>query len=435
MDGGIYLLPEGGPLIRMMPQPCTSERTLQSLLAQYPSLLAGDQIDTTRPRRWMLVAREVPLPVRGDGVGRWSVDHLFLDQEGIPTLVEVKRGADARLRREVVGQLLDYAAHAVHAWTAPDLSRLLEERCSREGLDGEQVLAELLEGAWGPAEFWEQVRENLDLGRIRLVFVADEVPPELAKVVTFLNAQMDPAQVVAVQVRQYAGHGLKVVVPQVLGHPPPPPPRKASTLRAKRPKRTPTPAAFFATLENRRGVWEAAVAHRLTTWATQAGLRLIWTKDAIENLVHFVVTHEEHDYQLFSLSTDGSLEVNFRWYAGRPPFDRHEARLEFRRQLNLIPEVRLPLETISDTGAFSLTSLLSESALRTFCNAVEWALTEIHLSWYGEEGLGKLSPAVAPGLAAQAPGAGAWEKDEGTLQVPRAEPTSRAPAAGRRSQR
>ena len=40
---------------------------------------------------------------------RWSLDHLFVSRTGIPVLIEVKRASDTRLRREVVGQLLDYA--------------------------------------------------------------------------------------------------------------------------------------------------------------------------------------------------------------------------------------------------------------------------------------------------------------------------------------
>jgi hypothetical protein len=37
---------------------------------------------------------------------------LIIDQHAIPTLVEVKRSTDTRIRREVVSQMLDYAANA-----------------------------------------------------------------------------------------------------------------------------------------------------------------------------------------------------------------------------------------------------------------------------------------------------------------------------------
>jgi hypothetical protein len=41
-----------------------------------------------------------------------------------------------------------------------------------------------------------------------LIFLADKIPPELRKVVEFLNRQMQPAQVLAVELRQYEGDGL-----------------------------------------------------------------------------------------------------------------------------------------------------------------------------------------------------------------------------------
>ena len=111
--GGIYLIRDDGGLVEMTEQPYGTEELLQKLLADYPNFLAGDQIDRDVPRRWLLVSREVSLASEEDGAGRWSVDHLFLDQDAVPTIVEVKRSTDTRIRREVVGQMLDYAANAV----------------------------------------------------------------------------------------------------------------------------------------------------------------------------------------------------------------------------------------------------------------------------------------------------------------------------------
>jgi hypothetical protein len=73
-----------------------------------------------------LIDRESAVPDTEEGPGRWSVDHLFLDQDCVPTLVEVKRSSDTRIRREVVGQLIDYAANAVVYWPVETLSELLE---------------------------------------------------------------------------------------------------------------------------------------------------------------------------------------------------------------------------------------------------------------------------------------------------------------------
>jgi hypothetical protein len=51
----------------------------------------------------------------------------------VPTPVEVKRSSDTRLRREVVGQMLDYAANAIVYWPADHIRGQFEQRRSIEG--------------------------------------------------------------------------------------------------------------------------------------------------------------------------------------------------------------------------------------------------------------------------------------------------------------
>ena len=52
---------------------------MQGLLAKYPDLLAGDQINTTKPRRLLLVSREVSLTSKENGAhllrGRPATQH------------------------------------------------------------------------------------------------------------------------------------------------------------------------------------------------------------------------------------------------------------------------------------------------------------------------------------------------------------------------
>ncbi len=162
----------------------------------------------------MLVSREITLASEEDGAGRWSVDHLFLDQDAIPTIVEVKRSTDTRIRREVVGQMLDYAANAVVYWPLETLRARFEESHQ----DAEQYLAEFVDDLGAdPEEFWRKVKTNLQAGKVCLVFVADEIPAELRRVVEFMNGQMDPAEVLAVEIKQYVGGNLKTLVPRVMG--------------------------------------------------------------------------------------------------------------------------------------------------------------------------------------------------------------------------
>ena len=88
------------------------EDTLQELVAHHPELLSGEQMDPNDPRRWILVGREQGIADIVGGGHRWALDHLLIDQDAIPTLVEAKRSASSEIRRSIIGQMMEYAAHA-----------------------------------------------------------------------------------------------------------------------------------------------------------------------------------------------------------------------------------------------------------------------------------------------------------------------------------
>ena len=154
MSGRIYLLNDRAELTAMEEAPYDSERLLQEMLANHPDLLAGEQINSEVPRRWLLVMREMTVPGEEDGAGRWSLDHLFLDQDAVPTLIEVKRSTDTRIRREVVGQMLDYAANAVAYWPVEEIRAKFESRCERNHIDAQEVLTAFLGGDQEVDSFW-----------------------------------------------------------------------------------------------------------------------------------------------------------------------------------------------------------------------------------------------------------------------------------------
>ncbi|WP_433968334.1 hypothetical protein [Tunturiibacter gelidiferens] len=179
------------------------EIDFQRLLEQYPELLSGDLIDPEEPRQWVLVTREIAIPGEMNGSGLWSADHLFLDQDGVPTIVEVKRQTDTRLRREVVGQMLDYAANGTAYWTVETIRSAFEATCAKSDKDPDSELQQRFGPEVESSRFWAQVKTNLEAQKIRLLFVADVIPRELRRIVEFLNRQMNPAEVLALELRQY----------------------------------------------------------------------------------------------------------------------------------------------------------------------------------------------------------------------------------------
>ena len=226
---------DGDNLEPMEEQPFASEDDLQKLLAKRTELIDGERVSPGNPRRWLLVKREMGVPAAAGESARFSLDHLLVDQDARPTLVEVKRGSDTRIRREVVGQMLDYAANASLFWTVDSLRESFLETCRQDKLDPGAAMKELLHGpseqpeasvpedADQPDEdaFWETVATNLAAKNPRLLFVADAIPIELARIVEFLNAQMrDNIEVLAVEVKQFKSKSetRSALVPNVIGH-------------------------------------------------------------------------------------------------------------------------------------------------------------------------------------------------------------------------
>ncbi|MCY4599900.1 MAG: hypothetical protein OXF27_08265, partial [Acidobacteria bacterium] len=196
MPERIYTSPGDGTLKPLEETVFPSENELQALLADHPELLDGEQIRPDDARRWILVTREKGIaPARGE-TARWSVDHLFIDQDAVPTLAEVKRGSNPEIRRAIVGQLLEYAAHASETWSAADLRGAFERQCEMRGRKAREEIATLL-GTKDEADmdlFWEGVASNLAAKRLRLLFVADRIPDPLARGLEVLNVQMPGIQ-------------------------------------------------------------------------------------------------------------------------------------------------------------------------------------------------------------------------------------------------
>lgn len=111
----------GDALAMLEPAPYESERRLQDLIASFPQLLSNALDDEAS--QWLTIQREAGIRFNDDGQRtRWSLDNLYADSNGTPVLVEVKRASDPRIRREVVAQLLDYAASFTFDWDAERLS-------------------------------------------------------------------------------------------------------------------------------------------------------------------------------------------------------------------------------------------------------------------------------------------------------------------------
>lgn len=377
MGNGIFLIKDDESLVAMSEKAYDSEALLQELLSRYPDLLAGDQIDPVAPRRWLLVDREAEVPGEEGGGGRWSADHLFLDQDGIPTIVEVKRSSDTRIRREVVGQMLDYAANGVAYWPVEKIQATLEGRCERAGVAVEDALAALLGTDSTPEGSWQKVKTNLQAGRVRMLFVSNEIPPELKRVVEFLNEQMDPAEVLAIEIKQFAGSGLKTLVPRIFGQTSEAQSRKQAPGRETRQW---DEQSFMDEVEVSAGGDAAEVARKLFEWATRTSDHVWWGKGRIHG--SFIPEYRQSGVKHFPLGvwTYGRAEVQFERLKAYPPFENEELRKELLGRLNKIPGVSLPPDAVSRRPSIILSELSKGDRLAEFVRVLDWVVARIRES-------------------------------------------------------
>jgi hypothetical protein len=133
---GRLFLRSGDTLEPLEEQHLSLEGTLQALLAEQPQLIPLQEIEPELTQPPLLLMREAK-------VAGMELDHLFVTERAVPILVECKRGANREARREVVAQMIDYAANARLEWDADDLAAMLTRRCEDEGRDPAQEVASL----------------------------------------------------------------------------------------------------------------------------------------------------------------------------------------------------------------------------------------------------------------------------------------------------
>jgi len=188
------------------------EEALQTLIAKQPNIINGRQIEpgSADPPRFVLLRREMP-------VGDWSLDHLLVDQRGVPTFVEAKLIDNPEARRAVIGQVLDYVALASEKWGDGQLRQLSAEYWRTEF---DKNVDDVIREAFGEPDidaFWQTVETNLNQCRIRLIIATDELRPEVRRIIELLNQQLRTIQIFGLEIRCFGEEAQAVVVPFLIG--------------------------------------------------------------------------------------------------------------------------------------------------------------------------------------------------------------------------
>jgi hypothetical protein len=176
--------------------PFTNERELEDIVADNPYLLTEDDEDDL-----MFVARQVNLPDAG------QADLVFVNGDGLITLVEVKLGRNGQSRREVVGQVFDYVS------TLADLTYVEVDERTGGALD--RALRQIADDDARYEALRKTCSTELRAGKVRVSVVTDAAPESLVRIMSYMNDHSD-LDVRLIAVHKHKRDGVVVFAPQSL---------------------------------------------------------------------------------------------------------------------------------------------------------------------------------------------------------------------------
>lgn len=185
-----------------------SEAAIQQLIHEYPSCLPIAEIDP-------MFADPVPICTELNTTAG-PIDNFMVTPSGLPVLVECKLWRNPEGRREVVGQILDYAKELTR-WSSSDLQRETSRRLGRGG----NVILELVRAAGheaDEADFNDALTLNLRRGRFLLLIVGDGIREGVEAIAEYLQAHAGLHFTLGlVELPFYSlGNGDKLIVPRIL---------------------------------------------------------------------------------------------------------------------------------------------------------------------------------------------------------------------------
>jgi hypothetical protein len=155
-----------------------SEAYIQALVHKHPACLPIAKIDP-------MFSGPVPICTELNTPPAGAIDNFMVTPSGLPVLVECKLWRNPEARREVVGQILDYAK-VLSRWSSSDLQR---EVCRRLNRDGNPMLDMVRQAdpQVDERQFNDALTANLRRGRFLLLIVGDGIREGVEAIAEYLQ--------------------------------------------------------------------------------------------------------------------------------------------------------------------------------------------------------------------------------------------------------
>ncbi len=155
-----------------------NEAWIQKLIHEQPSILPINEIEKIFSPL-ISIGREISTPAG-------YIDNLFISPEGYITIVETKLWRNPEARREVIGQIIDYATE-LSKWSFSDLEATI--KLANHSADSLLTIVQKAEelDETKQQDFIDTVNRNLKLGRFLLLIVGDGIRDNVESMVDYIN--------------------------------------------------------------------------------------------------------------------------------------------------------------------------------------------------------------------------------------------------------
>jgi hypothetical protein len=156
----------------------------------------------------MLMLKEVGLP--GSDSSR-ATDLVGIDKKGNVCIIETKLAINSQAKREVIGQILEYAAFLYEK----GIDWLNDVAKRQRGISIVQYFEKDLD--WDKESFEQNLRDSLNEGKFKLFIAIDEMNDELQTIISYMKNILD-VEIYALEFRYFKEKaGLEILVPDVHG--------------------------------------------------------------------------------------------------------------------------------------------------------------------------------------------------------------------------
>jgi len=345
-----------------------AEEELQNLLAESPSLIPVGEIREGTPPL-VFAVKEFNLP------GSGSIDLLAFSPRGDIAIIECKLAANPQAKREVIGQILEYASHMwgmsyeelndrIQKLENRSLAELVEQGAMSEGLEGVE---------WDEERFRRGVERTLKTGSFILIVAVDEIGEGLRRMVRYVNECGQPAfSLHALELRLFRAEGIEVLVPHLYG----------ISSRPTRRMGEWDEESFFEALAGNVDRRSVEIVRELYRWSLETADEVKFGTGVETGSFTFYYRLKSGKTSVFTITTAGKLTLNYGALSSKVG---HDIVGEFHNKVIEIPGFEDIPPDLSRWPSVGISEAFrDQTALQSFKEAVRWLKGRIEST--GEQG-------------------------------------------------